>query len=99
MFLKVKYFKTKIKYRSADIAKILGLTALDSLISVVGTVNKMLPRHLPEPYIYKINNNTTACSFSANAQLYNKSDQKRPVGDNRIPNNITSKLQNNSSKL
>jgi len=62
----VKYFKTKIKYRSANIAKILRLTALDFLIFIVSTTNKMLPRHLSEPYICEINNNTTACFFLAN---------------------------------
>jgi len=62
----VKYFKTKIKYRSADIAKILRLTALDSLIFIVSTIDKMLPRHSPEPHICEINNNTTVRSFLAN---------------------------------
>ena len=94
----MKYFKTKIKCRSANIANIFRLTALDSLISAVSTADKMLPRHSPEPYIYKINNNTTAHSFLVNAQLYNESDQERPVRDNRISSNTTSKLQNNSSK-
>ena len=94
----MKYFKTKIECRSADIAKILGLTALDSLISAVGTADKMLPGHSPEPRICEINDDTTARSFSADAQPYNGSDQERPVGDNRIPSDTTSKLQNNSSK-
>jgi len=94
----VKYFKTKIKYRSANITKILKLTTLDSLIFTVSIINKMLPRYLPEPHIYEINNNTTARSFSADIQPYNRLDQERPVRDNRIPSNITSKLQNNSSK-
>ena len=88
----MKYFKTKIKYRSANIAKILRLTALDSLISTVGITNKILPRHSPEPYICEINDNTTARSFLANVQFYNRLDQKRLVKDNRIPSNTTSKL-------
>jgi len=66
MFLRVKYFKTKIEYRSADIAKIFRLTALDSLIFTVSIANKMLPGHSPESYICEINNNTTARSFLAN---------------------------------
>ena len=74
MFLRVKYFKTKIEYRSADIAKIFRLTTLDSLISIVSTTNKILPRHSPEPHIYEINNNTTVYSFLANTQPYNRLD-------------------------
>jgi hypothetical protein len=95
----VKYFKTKIKCRSADIAKILRLTVLDSLISAVGTADKMLSRHSLEFCICEINNDTTVYSFLADIQLYNKLDQERPVRDNKFFSDITSKLQNNSSKL